>query len=87
MRHKDEAVNFWDPAHFTSLDNKLPIYPRRKGYVDFNGMTKRPPFKILNLNEARFLTTNPFPSPVSTVKHSPKFFFDKQLPRDNRVLY
>lgn len=31
--------NLWDPANFTSLDNKLPIYPRKVGYVDFDGMT------------------------------------------------
>lgn len=69
--------NFWDPANFTSVDNKLPIYPRRTGFVDFDGMTSRPAMILPKANDCRFLTMNPFPSPVSSVKHSPKVFFDK----------
>lgn len=78
-------TNMWDIANFTSVDNKLPIYPRRRGYVDFDGMTVRPNMngKYQGAHETRFLSTNLFPSP----KHSPKVYIEKQLPRDDRVLY
>ena len=35
-------VNLWDSANFSSIDNQLPIYPRKKGFVDFGKQTVRP---------------------------------------------
>jgi hypothetical protein len=35
-------VNLWDSANFSSIDNQLPIYPRKKGFVDFGKQTLRP---------------------------------------------
>lgn len=43
--------------------------------------------KLPEVNDSWFLTMNPFPSPVSSVKHKPKVVFDKQIPRDDRVIY
>ena len=35
-------VNLWDSENFSSIDNQLPIYPRKKGFVDFSKQTLRP---------------------------------------------
>lgn len=35
-------INLWDSANFSSIDNQLPIYPRKKGFVDFGKQTVRP---------------------------------------------
>lgn len=35
------TVNMWDAQNFTSVDNKLPIYPRKTGYVTFDNMSAR----------------------------------------------
>ena len=43
--HKKAArpdTNLWDISNFSSIDNKLPIYPRKKGFVDFDLQTIRP---------------------------------------------
>ena len=54
VKARNEA-NLWDIRNFTSVDNKMPIYPRRKGYVDFDGMSKRPPLVNINTTqEPRF---------------------------------
>ena len=29
-------INLWDISNFSSIDNKLPIYPRKKGFVEFD---------------------------------------------------
>lgn len=84
---KKPSQNLWDAENFTSVNNTLPIYPRRKGFVSFDSMTPRKPINISNAHESRFLSLNPFPSPLSSVKHTPMLYFDKQLPRDNKVLY
>jgi hypothetical protein len=50
-------------------------------------MPLRPPMALPDVHESRFLLRNPFPSPLSSVKHKPEVFFIKNLPRDERVLY
>lgn len=67
--------NLWDSENFSSIDNKLPIYPRRKGYVNFEVMTERPPLngKNLGAHESRFQSKT-YHSPLS---NSPKIIFDK----------
>jgi hypothetical protein len=79
-------ANFWDAEHFTSVDNKLPIYPRRKGFVSFDSMSPRKPLQTLNCNESRFLSKELFPSQSSSVRHNPRVIFNKQMPRDNRFM-
>lgn len=53
--------NLWDAENFTSINPKLPIYPRATGFKDFGLQTKRPFAFILELNESRFNTINRFP--------------------------
>lgn len=50
-------------------------------------MTPRKPINVSNAHDSRFLSINRDPSPLSTVKHTPQLYFDKQLPRDHKVLY
>lgn len=38
-------------------------------------------------NDARFLSLNPFPKSLSTVKHQARVVFNKQLPRNEKLLY
>jgi hypothetical protein len=57
-----QDVNLWDFSQFSSVNNKVPAYPRsQRGFVSFDLQTKRPPMKLRTANDARFLTFNPFP--------------------------
>jgi hypothetical protein len=72
----------WDISNFSSINNKLPVYPRsNKGFVSFDQQTARPDLNRADVNEARFLNLNKFPSSLTTTKHTPAVEFRKQLPR------
>ena len=54
----NSSDNYWDAQNFSSVDNRLPIYPRRTGFVNFAQQTKRPDPASGNANDNRFLSLN-----------------------------
>ena len=74
-------LNLWDAAHFTSLDNKLPCYPRRTGFVTFDNMSSRKPLiSHLDCNENRF-NLKQDSTAISSSKHLSVVDFHKQQDR------
>lgn len=62
--------NLWDSENFSSINNQLPIYPRKKGFVEFSKQTVRPDLLCVNsVHEGRFDTIDLFPNCLSQVKH------------------
>lgn len=75
---RSDDTNYWDAANFSCLSNNLPVYPRvSKGFISFDRQTNRKNMLVVNANESRFLSLNPFPSTLSTVTHSREISFRK----------
>ena len=75
---KSQHVNLWDISNFSSINNKLPVYPRsNRCFVSFEQQTARPELNRIDVNEARFLKLNQFPESLTTTKHTPQVVFSK----------
>ena len=75
------SKNLWDIKNFSSVDNKLPVYPRLKGNFEFDGKSPLKPIDMPSVNENRFLTKVDY-----IEKKTPYIQMDKYLPRDNSFL-
>lgn len=64
-------TNLWDASNFSSFDPKLPIYHRSPVFNNFDLQTKRPSMPQHGCHEARFMTLDHFPKPLTYSKHTP----------------